>query len=272
MNSLATSNTSPVSDIADRVTVLILTSPIPSHPDTSIIYQTIESVASRIPDVPIFILCDGVREEQEEYRASYDQYQERLADSVCAQWPNVSVVIHPHHLHQAAMTRKTIKSLRSMEQLNDYILFMEHDTPLTGTIPFDLCLQVLDETEFDLIRFYHETVMQPEHRHLMLDDSPINWGMVDLPLTRTAQWSQRPHLARSSRYITWLDHYFSANCRTMIEDRMHGVVHENFLLHGLDGWWSNFRLLLYTPDGNIQRSTHTDGRGGDNKYDHTYTF
>jgi hypothetical protein len=31
--------------------------------------------------------------------------------------------------------------------------------------------------------------------------------------------------------------------------------------------WYNWRLWIYTPEGNIKRSYHLDGRGGDPKFE-----
>ena len=44
----------------------------------------------------------------------------------------------------------------------------------------------------------------------------------------------------------------------MIEDRMHGVVENDWLQHRDPG---RFRLSMYAPEGDIKRSTHLDGRG-----------
>jgi hypothetical protein len=53
-------------DVADLITVLIPSSPIAAHPDTSMIEQTIRNVRAKLPDCEIIIMLDGVRSEQEE--------------------------------------------------------------------------------------------------------------------------------------------------------------------------------------------------------------
>ena len=60
-----------------------------------------------------------------------------------------------------------------------------------------------------------------------------------------------------------LRRYFGAESRTMIEDVMHGVVQRAHVAGG----WGMFRLFIYTPPGNIKRSTTSDGRGSEPKFD-----
>ncbi len=88
-------------------------------------------------------------------------------------------------------------------------------------------------------------------------------------MMRTAQWSQRPHLASTAFYRDMIDRYFNPQSRTMIEDVMHGIVHEAYQREGEMGW-NLWRLWIYTPETDslgIKRSYHLDGRGADPKYD-----
>jgi hypothetical protein len=52
----------------------------------------------------------------------------------------------------------------------------------------------------------------------------------------------------------------------MIEDVVHGLVIEDCRRDAVMGWYA-WRLWIYTPEGNIKRSYHLDGRGSDLKYD-----
>jgi len=136
------------------------------------------------------------------------------------------------------------------------MLYVEHDTPLYNDWPVTRLIRpLLDQTAF-LVRMNHEHMLQPDHAHLLVggNTTPLN----GLPYRRTIQWSQRPHLARVDEYTRWLNDWFKPGERSMIEDRMHSVV-QRFP-------WERFRIFLYTPEGNMQRSIHTDGRGADPKW------
>jgi hypothetical protein len=110
----------------------------------------------------------------------------------------------------------------------------------------------------DVVRFHHESHILDDHQHLMLDETPNVLGGL-LPVYRTSQWSQRPHVARVDYYTRIIDTYFPKTCNTMIEDKMHSVCQDR-------AWQAN-RLAVYAPGPNIKRSLHTDGRGDDPKFD-----
>ena len=113
----------------------------------------------------------------------------------------------------------------------------------------------------DVLRFHHEAYILEPHEHLMVDHSTVN--LLGLPVRRTRQWSQRPHLAGRDYYLTALGTYFTRESRTMIEDRLHGVCQSEP--------WSKNRIAIYHPDtGNIKRSYHSDGRGDEPKFEMVY--
>lgn len=252
----------------DEITVIVPTSPVPSHPDTAIIEQTVESIRAHLPDCEIIVACDGVRSEQENRAYDYAEYLRRLTVLCLRRWSNVWPVILPKFGHQANATRAVLPFVRT-----PLILFVEHDTPLTGPeLPIDweglgFCLH---QGDVDVIRLHHETAIGEYHRDLMLGEP------LDMPsfvrLQRTRQWSQRPHLSTVAFYTRILDAYFGTDGRSMIEDVMHGVVADYVDRFGMEGW-DQFKVAIYLPDGdNIQRSTHSDGRAGDPKYGQKFAY
>ena len=251
----------PASD-NDLITVLIPTSPIPGLPETKYIDEVISSVRSHLPKAQIIIMADGIREEQAKYKADYDEYIRRLLWRANFKWDNTNLLIFDEHQHQAAMTRKALKLVKT-----PFILFCEHDTPLTPDepIPFIAMSKTIFEGAADLIRLHFEAAIPEAHRSLMLGTFTNNGQRY----MKTVQWSQRPHLVSKAFYERILRVNFSAHSRTMIEDVMHGVVMDEYNNHGVLGW-NNFKLAIYYPEGNIKRSYHTDGRQGDLKYDDRY--
>lgn len=247
----------PPMTLKDQLTVIIPTSPIPSHPSLEIIEQTIESVRSRLPDCEILIMCDGVREEQQHYRSVYNQYVQKLLWKSNWEWENILPIVFPEYSHQAEMTRVTLDKVRTPA-----ILFVEHDCPLEGDIPFETLVQAIIYRKLDMIRLHHETKIGDYHQHLMLDSEPVD--IMGAPYVRTVQWSQRPHLANTDYYRKILSEHFSSEAKTMIEDQMHSVAQSNP--------WDEHRLAIYHNKGNIQHSITTDGRKDDPKYGDKYVF
>lgn len=240
-----------------QITVLIPTSPTPLHPDTGDIETVIASVRERLPHAEIIVMADGVHPELEHRRDAYERYQERLLWLAEHRWPGVVPMRFDDHTHQAAMTRAALEHVRT-----PLLLFVEHDTPLVGDIPFDGLSRAVLEGHADLIRLHHEATILPEHRHLVLDERPVDVNGV--PMVRTFQWSQRPHLASAGFYRRVLSEHFAPTQRTMLEDVLHSVVQDAWDVHGLDGW-DRYRLWIYSPKGDIKRSGHLDSRGSDPK-------
>lgn len=247
-----------VSDkLGDGITVIIPTSPIISHPSTAIIEETVGSVRSQLPDAEILIGCDGIRPQLARYTETYTEYLEALIWK-CREWRAVPFVF-PTWQHQAALTRHLLTKIRT-----PLLLFVEHDTPLIGQIPWRQLGHLILNEDYWLIRLHHETQIPREHNWLMRGaESRFQEGQ-DYRFLKTVQWSQRPHLARTENYRIWLDAYFSTGARTMIEDRMHGIVER--------AEWEDFKIAIYHPNRGIQRSRHLDGRGPDPKYESEFVF
>jgi hypothetical protein len=254
--------------LAELVTVIITTSPVPSHPSSEIIEETVASVLVQddLAACEIIVTADGVRPELEHRRADYERYLRRLVWLTEHRWSNAVPVLHDEWVHQANTVRSALELVRT-----PLVLFVEHDTPLVGEIPWVSLVAGLMEAyrAFDVARLHSEARVLPEHEHLMLD--LIDVGRSPVPLLRTAQWSQRPHLARTDYYRAIIRRYFGTESRTMIEDVMHGVLDHAWRERGLDGWREH-RVAIYAPEGDMKRSTHLDGRGEDSKYEERFVF
>lgn len=243
----------------DLVTVVVTTSPASVHPDTSALDETLASIRWHLPTAEIVLACDGVRPEQEELRPRYEAYLRAVLDR---RYPNVLPLISELWRHQANLTEWALSRVRT-----PFVLFSEHDTPLVTDleIDWDGLVRVLRSGEAELIRFHHESHVLPDHEHLMLDVSPRK--VQGVPLRRTVQWSQRPHLATTVLYRRILGEHFSPDSRTMIEDTMHGRLHNAWREYGYAGW-DRYRTWLYCPEGDtILRSYHLDTRGTDEKFE-----
>lgn len=241
-----------------ELTVLIPTSPIPSHPDTRIIEETISTIRTHL-DSEIIIMVDGVREEQEHLKKNYQEYTRRILWKSANEWQNIIPIVFNEHNHQALMTKKTLQVVRTSQ-----ILFVEHDTPITPDrdIPWDKLSGYIESGKANLIRLHHEALVLDVHRHLMI-------GEPEDDLWATYQWSQRPHLASTEFYRQFLETYFPSNYFGMIEDKMYGVLEEAYRNQFKAGWES-FKVWMYYPGGDIKRSYHTDGREGESKFEETW--
>jgi hypothetical protein len=242
------------------ITVILTASPIRSHPDTRILDETIGSIRAQLPGAEIILTFDGVRSEQEALRGAYEEHIRRVLWKADHQWRHVLPLIFDEHVHQAVATKRALERVRT-----PLILFVEQDTPLNERdIPWADIGETILAGDANVVRFSHEASILEPHRHLMLDPAPQL--VRGVPMTRTIQWSQRPHLASRAFYRSMLERYFPNDERSFIEDVIYGKLS---VTHAIDGdmGWLGWRTWLFTPEGSIERSYHTDGREGASKFD-----
>jgi hypothetical protein len=243
----------------DKITVIISSSPIPSHPSSWMIKETIASVRKQLPECEIIVMQDGVRPEQEHMRAAYDSYKQELLFMCRNEYHNVLPIFFDEFLHQAEMTRRTLDHIKT-----PHLLFLEHDTPLCDDLPIEWegIVRAIESGYADSIRFSHldSAFIHQEHMHLAIDK--CRQEVCGIKLVRTRQYSQRAHVATVDYYRRLLS-TFSENCRTFIEDRAYTLFYENQV---------PFKLAIYTPEGHIKRSRDLNGREGGPKFDDKLVF
>jgi len=229
----------------DNVTIVVVASVIPSHPDTFILDETIASIRSHFTDNEIILQLDGLRKERLARKDDYDEFKSRVLWKCLHEWKNVLPVIFDDHNHQTDMMKKTIDMVQTAT-----ILYVEGDAPITPDCEIDWqkCLDMLEYEKANTIRFHFEASIPFEHDHLML-------GLED-GFMKTVQWSQRPHLSLTKYYREVV--LPACDEKTFIEDKFHGVVQD-------DGW-DKHKLWIYHPEGSIKRSYHLDGRAGTKKF------
>lgn len=243
-------------DARENITVIVPVSPINSHPDTTVLEETIGTIRYHLPKSEIIITFDGVRKEQE---GLYNQYQEHIRRVLwlARSWKNITPYIFDEHTHQVGMARVALEKVTT-----PLILYVEQDTPLVidEPIEWEKLIKTVLNGDANMIRFHFEGVIPEAHKHLMIGE-PKN------ELQKTVQWSQRPHLARTDFYQNMLETRFTKEAKCFIEDKIHGCVQDDWGVHGEKGW-EKWKIFIYHPmTGNIKRSYHIDGRHGEKKYD-----
>lgn len=244
------------------ITVVVPVSVIPSHPDTHILDETLDSIRHHLPDAEIMLMFDGVRKEQQHRTPVYDEFVRRALWRADKHYRNCAPFVFDEHLHQVGMLRRVLDEIRT-----PLLMFVEQDTPLVTDQPIDWAAitDFIQSGQSNLVRLMHEAHVQPEHQHMC-------HGWDGFTMLRTSQWSQRPHIASAAYYRRILDAHFTPEAKCFIEDVMHGVVDNAYRVDGMSGWLQH-RLHLYMPSKeNSKRSWHLDGRAGEAKYDAKQIF
>jgi hypothetical protein len=242
------------------ITAVIPVSPIKSHPDISILTETVESIRHHLPDAELIITFDGVREEQSERKTDYEEAIRRTLWKADHQWGNVDPWIFEGHTHQVGMMRAVLDEIRT-----PLLLYVEQDTPLVTDEPihWDAITEFILSGRSNCVRLHHEGVIPEPHLPMMHGNED---GFI-----RTSQFSARPHVATVAFYRRLLSE-FSENANAFIEDKAHGIIDQAFKLDGMTGW-NLWRLHIYAKDPtNLKRSLHLDGRGGGPKWAEKQVF
>jgi hypothetical protein len=251
--------------VSDLVSVIVTTSPAPLHPSTDHLEQTIDSIREALPNAEVFVMADGVRPEQEDRRADYEEYLHRVCWLTNFRWHNVVPVVSDEWVHQANLVRAGLERIDT-----PLVLFMEHDTPLVGPVDWGPLSQMLLDGVANYVRFHPETHVHDEHEPNMLTVADLADEVV-ARLRPTKTWWARPNLARADFWRDRVLPYFPAGSRTFVEDPLYGIVLDDFARRGDAAWW-DWRLFMYDPDPDevphlgIKRSWHLDSRGADPKY------
>jgi hypothetical protein len=237
------------------VTIIIVTSVLPSHPDTTILDETIREVRIHFPENEIILQIDGLREERLNRKADYDEFKNRVLWKCLHEWKNVLPIIFDEHSHQTTMMKETIGLVQTSA-----MLYVEGDAPITGDrhIDWEECLDMLEFGEANTIRFHFEAFIPTDHIHLMLEKKGN--------FLQTIQWSQRPHLS----LVKYYEDVVLPSCREnfFIEDTFHGKVQDDIMPYDTfsKNGWNIHKLWIYHPEGDIKRSYHLDGRAGTRKF------
>lgn len=231
----------------DKITVLIPTSPIPSHPETGILEKVISSVRFHLPSAEIIIMMDGVRDNLQHRRGQYEEYKQRVIDKCNNEWHNVLPLVFDKHTQQADMTKRALDLVKT-----PLVMFIEHDAYLTDdTIQWDAIAGTLLAGQANMVRLYYYSEIHPEHAYLMEGQFEANGATF----VRTRQYSQWPNVATVDFYRRILDQHFQGTATRMIETVMYSPVVEHP--------WEQYKVVIYYPAGNARRFIHLNGRQGD---------
>lgn len=126
-------------------------------------------------------------------------------------------------------------------------------------IDFQGIVEALLSGDVNCVRFLPESRVCPYHLYLYEEQFESH----SVPLWKTRQWSQRPHIATVELYNKALN-LFSPDANTMIEDRLATFV--------MNEPWESWKVAVYNPPDSMHRSLHLDGRGTDSKFDELMRF
>lgn len=226
----------------EAITVVIPTSPLVLHPSTEIIDEIYAQTRKHLPEAPIVILVDGIHPEEEYLRERYEEYKKNL-ELRLTEWTNVTLQIFYEWFHQSGMLKRTLLVWDLIK--TPLVFWSEHDIPLRDEyIDWQGIVDALLAKDLCGIRF--ELTGDPPKRDETLERI-ITHGIPVVLSTQFVNWPQVFRLDYLKDIITSF-----GDAKTYLEcTERDGLVRERF---------HYCRYGIYSPEGEIRRCYHTDGR------------
>ena len=177
------------------VSLIVVTSPIPSHPDTTLIDEAIESVLKMNYSFSEMIIS---YDKDRKNTSSYKTYKKRMK-SKYPQFKHLELEEHGHFIgtfHNALNYCKT-----------KYFFLLQHDISLIGKFPIQECLNT--KLPWNIIATHH---FKPEECEKDIPE-PTHWFPImkktrDKNLLKTYGWSERIFLSRRDWMMDKIHEYY----------------------------------------------------------------
>ena len=170
-------------DLAKSVSIVISTSPTPNRSSTAVIDACYEAVRKHLPDSQVYMLTDGLREEQIEEKLYYDVYKKELVRRTQEdpEWKNVKVIEAPEFGHEAGQMRAFMNSGVCATPL---ICYLQHDAILIDA-PIDWrgIVASLQENIVSCVRFALDVGFPQGKEHMFRGTILTKYGVPLLVIT-----------------------------------------------------------------------------------------
>ena len=243
------------------VTLIVITSPIPTHPSTSLIDQAIDSVLKmKYPFSEMIISYDKDRNNS----SAYKSYKSKMKNKY-KQFKHLELKKHGHFIgtfHNALRSTKT-----------EHFFLLQHDIKLAGTFPIQQCLQSpLGKDAWNIIATHHFPDNKPPKTHWF----PIMKTTKDTNLLKSWGWSERIFLSKRDWMMDKIyEYYHKGKTKNFIEsifhkefDKLwkktqgiktfHDISTEPKFMKVYENFWNEWKI--YNLKGSVAYHVHLHGR------------
>ena len=210
MNTSQPRKRNPRKNLEEKVSVLVTSSPIPSHPSPELILSTIESLhfLGIVPSVRIYVLLDGIRPSLRNRmtRSSYSEYERNLRE-ISSKLNNLQILSRSRWGHISQTLRMGLAQIST-----DYVLVIQHDMPFVREVDLHSLVDQMDNNrELKHVRFnlrenlpsgadgtysYRREGRIFDRSSFFSEWSPSH-GHATIPLIKTLCWSDNNYLCKT---------------------------------------------------------------------------
>jgi len=268
------------SEISEKISIILVTSPILVHPSTELLEKVVEtfSLVEHLQRCKLLIIADGVKtgkfrpkkgqvpqdlvEKYERYLDNLDSLSNEPSSSI---WQRTSVIRLPEHrgFGHAVFEGLVLAS-------TEYVMVVQHDHPFNTRFSIQPVLEFMDSQQANYVSLPISTVFRHINRCSSLYQMDLRAKSVSLEsgaghgttFTPILFWYDGTHIARRSAY---LDLVFKGELAVplghFIEDTFSHTVMSR-LREDFDRWFPVYSMWMFqpNPDGEIALIFHLDGR------------
>jgi len=265
-----------VPELSDKVTLLMVTSPILSHPSTELMERVVSSLSlvSSLTCCRMLLLADGVKCGKFRPKrgvvpldmvANYQLYLDRL-DKIVEEadiksiWSRTRVIRMPEHLGFGHTVLHGLKLATT-----EYVMVLQHDHPFSFQFSLNPVIEFMDRTRSNYVSLPISTVWRHVNRCSSLHQIDLRAKAVPFGEGKFIPilfWYDGTHVARRESYIKLVFEGEQAlPLGHFIEDtfsqRVMGLLRQDY-----ESWFPVFSMYLYQPDQAREEALifHLDGR------------
>ena len=239
--------------LAEKLTIITTTSPIPSNPDPTILIRSLDSFM-KVPgfkECPKIIVFDGIPKYNLYLKDDYEQYKKNVKKltETHPSFEKTKLVFCNEHRHLALSLKEAMKHVKT-----PYVFVHQHDFKLVKPIDAVGIIRSMDENP----RLKHIRLPRHQVKQTCWDfivDENIE-GPCYVPLCRTYGWSDNDHFVRKSYYDDFIFPKIKGKrpMEVVINPLMRKATKENPALHQV------FGTYLYGKYGDGRCIIHLDGK------------
>jgi len=238
-----------------NITICIPTNFVPSSPGTSLVEYTINNLFAKVPELkecPLVISCDVHPEKNGEAEHEYVRNLEKLAST------QVRVISAESNQGQ----RTSFLNLAANVETK-YMLNFEHDWVFAEHIPFDQLLDVMEKYEDVNFIAFNKTRNFVRGTDYVLEPAT---DITEIPLLRSARYSNNPHLSRKSfwdvklRKILSDPKPLSGNLNFAIEVPVFGAYRRDIGRRGFAAAHKDWGIFVYGEMEHPPTIKHVNGK------------
>ena len=248
-------------NINTLVTIIITTSFLKTHPDTSLIIDVVDSIKkySELKYSNIIITCDGCKFDDQ--KNIYEEYKTNLIDLTLHNnnFKNILLIFNDENIGQANCIKKAFKYVET-----EQILMVEHDCVLQPNLDLNGIINVIHKypNKYKHINLSHEKSIYDENgEKFSFANCGTDIEYIDgVPLLKTLSWSMRPHFALTKYYKNFILNFFSDESYAYLENIIYPIEINRCILDSKNH--DDFGTYVYCPSpGKMLGHIHYDKRG-----------